>query len=82
MTFEMANAMGERRYDWGSKIVVALNPNELSAIVTDPRKEHTFYHDTCEQAAGWAGRPGQSHAWLQQGEMGACMHGMVCCVMC
>jgi len=45
--FDIASAMGERRYDWENKVNIHLGPLELAALVTSPEKEHTFYHDTC-----------------------------------
>lgn len=48
--FEVAASLGEKRYDWSNKVQICLNPLELAEIVTDPKEERTFYHDTCKCA--------------------------------
>ena len=48
--FEIAAALGDRRYDWENKIAIQLNPLELAALITAPDTDHTFYHDTCKRA--------------------------------
>jgi hypothetical protein len=38
-------APGTRRYDWASKLNVALSVNELGTILADPDGPHEFFHD-------------------------------------
>ena len=39
------SAPGTRRYDWASKLNVALSVGELGAILADPDGPHEFFHD-------------------------------------
>jgi hypothetical protein len=49
--FELAQAVGERRYDWEHKVMVFLKPEELATIMAEPNAGHEFYHDTCKHLA-------------------------------
>lgn len=62
---EVAGSTGTRQYDWPNKIIVALSPLELAAIVEDPDKAdgHAFYHDTFKSQPGKEGTLVKTIKW-------------------
>eukprot|EP00775_Hariotina_reticulata_P006411 gene6411-6642_t len=61
--FELANTVGERRYDWEKKVMVFLKPEELAAIMAEPNASHEFYHDTFKGTPGKEGSLVKTLKW-------------------